>query len=237
MRIIHFKKVDSTSTYLKRNYQSLKNYTIAYADYQTSGHGRVNRVWQSNNKENLLFSILIKDTDLINKYASLSLGIAVAIFNVLKKMKIEDVSIKWPNDVYVGDKKICGILLESVSKGNKIDVLVIGIGLNVNQKLFNDISLNATSVYDIKKKKTNIFWFKYKVFKECFKIINEIKNDNSSYLDIVRNNNYLKNKEVYAMIDNKKCLVRVIDINDDNSLRVIVDNKEINLTSGEISFH
>lgn len=237
MRIIHFKKVDSTSTYLKRNYQTLKNYTIAYADYQTSGHGRVNRVWQSNNKDNLLFSILIKDTDLINKYASLSLGIAVAIFNVLKKMKIEDVSIKWPNDVYVGDKKICGILLESVSTGNKIDVLVIGIGLNVNQNLFNDISLNATSVYDIKKKKNNIFWFKYKVFKECFKIINEIKNDNSSYLDIVRNNNYLKNKDVYAMIDNKKCLVRVIDINDDNSLRVIVDNKEINLTSGEISFH
>ncbi len=237
MKIIHFKKVDSTSTYLKRNYQTLKNYTIAYADYQTSGHGRVNRVWQSNNKENLLFSILIKDANLINKYASLSLGIAVAIFNVLKKMKIENVSIKWPNDVYVDNKKICGILLESISTGNKIDVLVIGVGLNINQKVFDETLVKATSIFNIKKKKTNIFWFKYKVFKECFRIIDEIKNNNYSYLEIARNNDYLKNKEVYAVIDNKKCLVKVIDINDDNSLKVIINNEEINLTSGEISFH
>lgn len=237
MKIIHFKEIDSTSSYLKRNYQTLENYTILYADYQTSGHGRINRVWQSNNKENLLFSILIKDPNLIKKYGCISLGIAVAIFNVLKKLNIDDVSIKWPNDVYVGNKKICGILLESISTGNNIDVLVVGIGLNVNQKVFDDISIDATSIFNIKKKKTNIFWFKYKVFRECFRIINEIKYDNHSYLTIVKNNNYLKNKEVFAVIDNKKYLVKVIDINDDNTLRVIVDNKEMNISSGEISFH
>lgn len=237
MSVIHFKSIDSTSAYLKRNYKELKNYTVVYSDYQTSGHGRLSRVWQSNNKDNLLFSILIKNQSLINKYASLSLGSAVAIFNVLKKMNIENVSIKWPNDVYVGNKKICGILLESISNGCNIDVLIIGIGLNVNQKIFDNDLINATSIFNIKKKKVNIFWFKNKVFKECFKVFNEIKNDNYNYLDVVKNNIYLKNKDVYATINNEKILVKVIDINDDNSLKVIVNNKEINLNSGEISFH
>lgn len=235
MKVIHLRKIDSTSSYLKRNYHKLNNFTVVYADYQTSGHGRMNRCWESNSNDNLLFSILIKNQNLINKYKNISLSMAVAIYNVLKKMKIDNVSIKWPNDVYVNDKKICGILLESISNELNIDVLVIGIGLNVNQKKFNE--LNATSIYNITNKKKNIFWFKNSVFKECYRILNEIIDDNFNYLSIVRNNNYLKDKEVYATIDNEKKLVKVIDINEDNSLKIIVDNNEKNIYFGEITFH
>ena len=238
MKFIHFKNVDSTSTFLKRNYSKYKNFTFVSTDFQTSGHGRMGRVWASNNKENLLFSLLIKDQKLIENYASLSLASACAIYNALSKIKIKNVSIKWPNDVFVNNKKICGILLESVSNENKIDVLIIGIGLNVNQRTFeNDLIHCPTSIYNELNKKVSLFKIKHIVYKEIIKMLRKIKEGDKSYLSIIKENNYLLNKEVFAEINNEKKLVKVIDVNDDNTLKVCIDDKIINISSGEISFH
>ena len=155
MRKIHFKKIDSTNTYLKENYQKLQNFTFVSASYQNKGHGRYNRVWESNKNENLMFSLLIKDKKLISMFSSLSLATSTAILKVLESYKLNNLSIKWPNDVYVKDKKICGILLESISNNTDIDVLVVGVGLNVNQKDFSDeISYKTTSIYKEINKKT-----------------------------------------------------------------------------------
>lgn len=233
----HFETIDSTSSYLKRTYKELPNLTFISADEQTNGHGRYNRTWYSNKEDNLLFSFLIKDKQLIEKYASLSLAIATVIFKQLKSLNINNVSIKWPNDVYVNDKKICGILLESVSYGTEIDALVIGVGLNVNSKTFHpSIENTSTSIYLETNKLMDIDKFKKNIFKCTLSMLKEI-NSNSNYLNIVKNNNYLKNKQVYATINNKSTLVTVLDINEDNSLKVLIDNNEINLYSGEITFN
>lgn len=234
-RKYHFKEIDSTSSYLKRNYQKMPNYSMVSASFQYNGHGRNNRQWESNNNSNLMFSILIKDEALICKFASISLATGVIILEVLKELNLPNLSIKWPNDVYVNDKKICGILLESISYENKIEMLSVGIGLNVNQKDFKEE--NAISVYNILNKKKNLNILKNKIYKKIIKGFNLLKDDKFDYLKVVRKYNYLLNKEVYAIINNQKILVKVLDINDDNSLKVQYNNNYHNVFTDEISFH
>lgn len=231
----HFKIIDSTSSYIKKNYKNLNNFTFVSASYQTNGHGRLNRLWESKSNSNLMFSFLIKDKKLINKFTNISLATGAIILNVLKSLGINNVFIKWPNDVYVNDKKICGILLESISNGNTIEMLCVGVGLNVNQKEFEVET--ATSIYLNTNKKHNLYLLKRKIYKQLIEKLNKLRDDEFDYLSIVKGNNYLLNKEVYAEINNKKTIVRVIDINKDNTLKVMCDNKEFDLLSGEITFH
>lgn len=238
MKFIHLKNVDSTSTFLKRNYLKYKNFTFVSADCQTNGHGRMGRVWHSEPKNNLLFSVLIKDKTLINKYGFLSLASASVILSVLYKLKINDVSIKWPNDVFVKGKKIAGVLLESISKDSELEVLVLGVGINVNQTQFtNDLIHPATSLCIESKKKYSIQRIKRIIYKNFLKMFKDIKKGNQTYLSIAKNNNFLLNKEVFAEIGKEKKLVKVIGINDDNSLKILVDGIEKSLFAGEITFH
>lgn len=238
MKKIHFKNIDSTNTYLKENFQKLPNFTIVSASYQSKGRGRYDRVWESNSKENLMFSILIKDKELMSLFPSLSLATSCAILQTLKDYKIDNLSIKWPNDVYVNDKKICGILLESISNNTELEVLIVGVGLNVNQKDFSEeIAFKTTSMYNEINNKTFLPSLKRKIYKSILNTYLQIKNKTSNYINVAKNNNYLLNKEVFAEIDNTKKLVKVIDINDDNTLKVIIDQKEYNLSTGEITFH
>ena len=133
MKELFFETIDSTNTYLKQNYENLDNFTFVRADLQTSGRGRSSRKWLSKKGDNLLFSLLIKDKELINKYKALSINSAYLVLKILEEYGLKNLSLKWPNDIYVNGNKICGILLESVSK-QEIECLIIGIGLNVNQK-------------------------------------------------------------------------------------------------------
>ena len=90
---------------------------------------------------------------MLNIHILVSLG----IYHGLKKIGIPNISIKWPNDIYVNDKKISGILIENSISHDKIRKSIIGIGLNVNQKFFKD--LNATSLINVTGKKFNLKFF------------------------------------------------------------------------------
>lgn len=233
----HFKIIDSTSSYLKLNYDKYDNFAFVSSDFQTNGHGRYNRKWISKNGENLLFSILIKDKELISKYDSLSLASAVCVFNVLSNIGVKNISIKWPNDVLVNDKKIAGLLLESVSFGGNIEALIVGVGINVNSTDLQEIRDTSTSVRLELNKEILIEDFKRTVYCKFIELFNNLINKDSSYLAVVRENNYLKDKRVYANVKGKKTLVEVIDVNDDNSLKVKTESEYLNLYSGEVSFH
>lgn len=233
----HFKSIDSTSHYLKRNYKSFDNMTFVSTDYQKSGHGRMTRKWISNANENLMFSFLIKDENLIKEYSSISIAIAVAIYNALKKIKLKDISIKWPNDVYIKNKKICGILLESITDDDKLQCLIVGIGININSSFNDELKEKATSYYLETNKTISIIKVKRIVYRSIYKILNDIKNGKKNYIDIANEHNYLKNKEVYAEYLNQKVKVKVLNINQDNTLKVLLDNKEIDIFTGEITFH
>lgn len=233
---IHFKNIDSTSTYLKRNYSTLDNLTFVSADYQESGHGRMNRKWVSNKNENLMFSFLVKDPELIEKYSSLSLASAVAVYKTLIKLNLKNVSIKWPNDVYVGDKKICGILLESISEED-IKCVVVGIGINLNSNFDGELKNIATSYYQETHKHISLKKVQRIIYKNINKVLKELKANNIDYLKLANEYNYLKNKTVYAEYLGNKVLVRVLKINQDNTLKVLLDGQEKDIFTGEITFH
>lgn len=233
MKTIHFETIDSTNTYLKENYEKLDNFTFVSADFQSAGRGRNNRNWKSEKGENLLFSLLIKDKALIDKFSSLSV---ISAFSIIKALNLEHLSIKWPNDIYYKDSKLCGILLEAVTR-NEIECLIIGIGLNVNQREFvGEYKRTPTSLYQITNQSQDIRLLKDKIFNQIYSDFMKVKEGYDFYNDI-KEYDYLKDRKVYAEINNEVQQIKVIGIDSDYSLKVLKDNKIYNLSSGEITFH
>ena len=233
-KIIHFDSIDSTSTYLKRSYNELDNLTIVFADHQTSGHGRMKREWVSPKGDSLLFSILFKEKQIIDNFASLSLLSASVIYSFLLNY-VDNVSIKWPNDVYVNGKKICGILMESVSMNEGIDAVILGIGININIKSFNEELINkATSLYLETNKTFDIDDLKTALIVYLSDLVEQIRNNHKYYLDIIRNNNFLLNKDVFVLINENEVVARVLDINEDNTLLVEYESERYSISIGEV---
>ena len=231
MKELFFETIDSTNTYLKQNYENLDNFTFVRADLQTSGRGRSSRKWLSKKGDNLLFSLLIKDKELIHKYKSLSINSAYLVLKILEEYGLKNLSLKWPNDIYANDKKICGILLESVSK-QEIECLIIGIGLNVNQKEFvGDYLIKPTSMINELNKEIDLIELKNKIFNS---LLNNLNKD--YYTEIIKYD-YLKNKTVNVVIHNENKTVKVLGINKDYSLKIVLDEEERDIYAGEISFH
>ena len=233
MKTIHFETIDSTNTYLKKNYEKLDNFTFVSADFQSAGRGRNNRNWKSEKGENLLFSLLIKDKTLIDKFSSLSV---ISAFSIIKALNLEYLSIKWPNDIYYKDSKLCGILLEAVTR-NEIECLIIGIGLNVNQREFvGEYKRTPTSLYQITNQTQDMRILKDKVFNQLYNDFMKVKEGYDFYNDI-KEYDYLKDREVYAETNNVVNQIKVLGIDSDYSLKVLQDNKTYNLSSGEVTFH
>ena len=150
MKITHFKNIESTNQYLQRLLDEGIDITdnIVVADFQTSGKGQGNNVWQSEDGMNLLFSIALDMSFLkAENQFLLTQMISVAMIDVLKKyLPEESLFIKWPNDIYFNDKKIAGILIKNEIKGMMLGTSIIGIGLNVNQTYFDKSLPNPISM-------------------------------------------------------------------------------------------
>ncbi len=135
---IYADEVVSTNTLLldkKNNYNS--NGTVLLAEKQTKGRGRKDRVWYSAPESNLTFSILLtKDKLLFNSINFLNFAASLSVATAIENLYQLKTSLKWPNDVLINSKKTSGILIESISQGSKIERVVIGIGVNVNQNSF-----------------------------------------------------------------------------------------------------
>lgn len=150
VKIIDFSKIGSTNDYLKDNYEKLDSFTFVKTKYQLEGRGQFDRKWVSFKGRNLLFSFIIKNTP-FNQMNLIKEWVKASIFQLLEDLGLKP-SFKEPNDIYVNNKKICGILIETKSDEKMFRYVIVGIGLNVNQIIFP--SLNATSILK-ETKKTN----------------------------------------------------------------------------------
>lgn len=234
MEYIYFDSINSTNAYLKVKHHILDDWTVVATDYQVSGHGRLSRLWESQKGKNLLCSVLLKDKATLKNASSLSLVTGVVIFQTLTKLGLKGVKIKWPNDIYVNDKKICGILLEGKSSGDTLNAVIIGIGLNLNQKKFPK-GLNATSYINEKKKSINVKRVLKMIMDALYQEIDRLNHHQSNYLKIINDHNYLYNKEAYVTLKGKKTLVKILTINKDNSLLVIHNKKKVSVTADEVT--
>ncbi len=134
-QFVYIQQVDSTNTYLLNNKDLKIHGTVVLAEEQTKGRGRMNRDWQSQPEQNLTFSILLRKVD-GKKINIVNLGASLIVAQAIENLYQLNTSLKWPNDVLIDNKKTAGILLESVSKANELDRVVVGIGINVNQTNF-----------------------------------------------------------------------------------------------------
>lgn len=121
--------------------------TLFVADKQTAGRGRRGRSWDSPAGGNLYFSLLLKPTFAVDRASMVTLVMGLAVAESVHEYCGVDALIKWPNDVVIGGKKVCGILTELGLKGNEIDYLVVGVGINVRKQEFAEtIASTATSL-------------------------------------------------------------------------------------------
>ncbi len=149
--IIHIAECDSTNALLQKILAEtpLEEGTVICTDFQTKGRGQLTNVWESEDRKNILCSILLRPTQLpIKQQFLISQTISVAIIDVLNTIA-KGFSIKWPNDIYYREKKIAGILIENTLSSAKIETCIIGLGLNVNQETFLSDAPNPISLFNI----------------------------------------------------------------------------------------
>ncbi len=149
--IIRLKEINSTNQYLqeKLKEEPLEEGSLVVAESQSAGKGQAGNTWESEKGKNLTCSMVIypdfiqiKDQFIISEIVSL------AITDLLSEY-VENVQIKWPNDIYIGEKKIVGILIENSISDNTIENSIIGMGININQEIFTSNAPNPVSLKQI----------------------------------------------------------------------------------------
>lgn len=237
-RVLHFDTISSTNDYAKEIGNKVNGGTLIISEEQTRGKGRLGKIWRANVGEGIWMSLIIKPKIEPFRAPFLTLVAGASIVKALNNLGVET-SIKWPNDIIINNKKLCGILTEMSAEMERVNYIVIGIGINVKTIDFpNEIKDKATSLYkegydnisrvDIVKQICIEFEKLYKGY-----ILDGNKKDT---LDICRKHSPIINKQVYILKNNKKELVKCIDISENGNL-IIKDRtghiKEI--ISGEIS--
>lgn len=235
--IIHLKSIDSTNNYLKKIANDVLEGTVVISEEQTKGKGRLGRVWESKSADGIWMSILLKPEMLPYKAPFTTLIAGAAIVKALNNLNVP-VKIKWPNDIILNNKKLSGILTELSAEIERVNYIIVGIGMNVKNLYFEDeLKEKATSLY-----KENYYLSRVEVvsniiceFERLY--INYIeRNDKKEVLSICKEYSAILNKEVYIIKDNKKELVKCIDINEDGNLIVRDMNNSIHeILSGEVS--
>ena len=147
-KIIYYEQLDSTNTKVSElAAQGAEHGTVVVATRQTAGKGRRGREWESSG-DNIYMSMLLKPDFETEKAPMLTLVMAYSVAKVLGANGFSDIQIKWPNDLILSGKKVCGILTEMHLQGTTIHHVVIGVGINVNGQEFSTELMNkATSLY------------------------------------------------------------------------------------------
>ncbi len=211
--------IDSTNSELKR-IQSLETLPEFYAirtGFQSAGKGQIGNSWEAQRGKNILFSMLLRPHHIaIPEQFLLSQIVSVAIVKVMQSYKVE-CEIKWPNDIYVGDKKLGGILIENSLRGSKIDYSIIGVGLNINQSLFKSNAPNPISTFSILSKKIDL----KKLFVELIEEIKQLYLHENSKVVKSEYKQYLYRKNGffnYKYPDNKLFEAEINSIEDNGKL-------------------
>ncbi len=181
----HLREVDSTNRYIRDEKANLADISsaadalVVTADYQSGGRGQRGNKWLSVSAENLLLSILVQPVFIsVKNQFLLSQITALAVKRCLEGFGISCM-LKWPNDVYVGRKKICGMLLELDYTGDSVEQAIIGVGINVNQTSFEQMERIPVSMRMLTGN-----MFQVSVVREAF--LNEF----SKYYELLRNGNH-----------------------------------------------
>ena len=235
--VLHFETIDSTNDYAKKIGNELRDGSVIISEEQTKGKGRLGRVWESKAGEGIWMSIILKPNIIPNKAPFITLIAGASIVKALNILGV-DAKIKWPNDITINNKKLSGILTELSAEIERVNYIVVGIGMNVKDTDFEEeLQDKATSLY-----KENYNVSRIDIVKEILCQFEKLyldyieKDDKKEVLDISRQYSAIINKEIYVIKNDQKELVDCIGINEEGNL--IIKNKDGNLEeimSGEVS--
>ena len=176
--IIYYDVLDSTNSFLKEivRENKISESMIIVANFQNKGVGQRNSSWESKKNKNLLFSIFLSNNKLKSSLINyLNIITSLSIIHTIKKyVDNEEIKIKLPNDILVNNKKISGILIETKISRNYFKEIIIGVGININQKYFSFKGHEPTSLIHHAKKKINrkvflnSFIEKFNIFHDLF---------------------------------------------------------------------
>lgn len=150
--VTRLESVPSTNTWMKEHATDMPHGHVVVTGDQTAGRGQRGNFWESEPGKNLTFSIMLRPEAVEAAHQfRISEAVALGVVEVLRKwlhgaVLPENVKVKWPNDIYVNDDKIAGILIENTLRGTRLDSAVAGIGLNVNQTIFTSSAPNPVSM-------------------------------------------------------------------------------------------
>ncbi|MDP2335298.1 MAG: biotin--[acetyl-CoA-carboxylase] ligase [Bacteroidota bacterium] len=179
--IVRIQMTDSTNNYAnsQTGKTELSEGTVFLAYGQTAGRGQQKNFWESEPGQNLTFSVVLYPEFLeIRRQFMLSKVVALGIYKALHKY-VDSLKIKWPNDIYVGDQKLGGILIENSVMSGLLKSSVVGIGLNVNQTIFHSIAPNPASLRTL----TNQHY-------DCEKILTEVLSEINNHYILLREREY-----------------------------------------------
>ncbi len=188
----HIIKLDSVSSTNEYAIQLLSKTepsegTVITTSFQTNGRGQYGRKWQSDPNQSLLLSLILKPSNLeIKNIFFLNMCISLAIRDFVSIITKKEIKIKWPNDIYINNKKIAGILIQNQISSLGISSSIIGIGINVNQTSFEINNANPTSLSIVE----NISYNLDELYEQLYPILD-------SYYLLLRNKKYQKIKTLY----------------------------------------
>lgn len=226
-QIIYLEKTESTNSYLKEftsNEEVANGFTV-YTDYQTAGRGQRGNSWESEACKNLLFTTLllpinIKATDqfIISQF------VCLAIKDILSAYT-NDITIKWPNDIYWKDRKIAGILIENNLIDDTITQSFLGIGININQEKFNSNAPNPISLRQITGQEHNTKEILVNIISKILDYQNGSTQNTEYIRQKYKNSLYRKDGYHYFSDGKEEFLARILDIENSGLLILELTNK------------
>lgn len=237
-KLIVMKTVDSTNEEVKRRASDGEpEGLVVAAEEQTAGKGRLGRNWQSQADGGVYFTFLIRPELPPSDIASITLAAGYAVCLAIRHYTGCDARIKWPNDIIIGTKKVCGILTEMAAQSDRLDYVAIGIGINVNQTDFPDeIKTKATSLYLENGRKFDRSDFLAAVIKQLDTVLN-------SFLVSLSISDFADFKNLCATIGRTVSVERsgitivgtAEDITTKGELIINSDGQKITVNSGEVT--
>ncbi|MEG1255854.1 biotin--[acetyl-CoA-carboxylase] ligase [Clostridium sp.] len=236
---IHYDTIDSTNIQCRKECgNNLVEGLVVASEEQTSGKGRLGRAWISPKSTGIWMSVVLTpDISPVLAPKTTLIG-AAAVYKALNDMGIQ-AGIKWPNDIVIDGKKVCGILTEMNAEIERVNYVIMGIGINVNMEEFpQELWEKATSLKNYLGRKVDRKLLlagilnNLEVFYEDFKTSGNIE----KVIEICRNGSVLLNKEVKVINGSKETKCIAIDIDDDGELIVKYEDDTIHkVLSGEVS--
>ncbi len=236
-KFYHFDKIDSTNLYAKKLIkEKIQEGTIVISDVQTKGKGRKERSWSST-KGGLWFSIILYPEIPTKKAFFVTMTCSIAVVQTIFELtKLKSV-LKWPNDILIKGKKVCGILTELESISGKIKYAIVGIGININNELDEEIKKTATSLYKETKTKISQKNFLISFLKNFETLYNKLSVFDSDYIKSswLSYSNII-GKNVRIIDEVLSTIGKVIDIDDDGCIILETKNGKKIINFGDLEF-